>query len=50
MPKQLSKKSVVLVLATLTVTGIVCAVNVAKENEQAEVDKYLDEYQEEAYP
>ncbi len=48
MAKQLSKKSVILVWAGLAIVGFACAVTVT-ENEQAEVDKYLGEYQEEAY-
>ncbi|MEG3981839.1 hypothetical protein [Microcoleus sp. D3_18a_C4] len=51
MAKQLSKKSVILGLAGLTVAGLTdfAAVTIIKKNEQAEVDKYLGEYQEEAY-
>lgn len=49
MAKQLNKKSVVLGLAGLAVAGLAYAVTV-KENEQTELDKYLGEYQEEAYP
>jgi hypothetical protein len=57
MAKQLSKKSVILGLAVLTVAGLACAavraihqlpLPVAKKNEQAEIDTYLGEYQEEA--
>ncbi|MEG3843129.1 hypothetical protein [Microcoleus sp. herbarium14] len=47
MAKQLSKKSVILGLASLTIAGLAYVVNVKKE--RAEIDKYLDEYQEEAY-
>ncbi len=47
MAKQLSKKSVILGLASLRIAGLAYVVNVKKE--RAEIDKYLDEYQEEAY-
>jgi hypothetical protein len=48
MTKQLSKKFVILGLASLTVAGFAYAVNVSP-GQQAEVDKYPGEYQEEAY-
>lgn len=48
MPKKLSRKCVILGLAGLAIAGIACAVTV--EREKAEVDRYLGEYQEEAYP
>ncbi|MGB7709265.1 MAG: hypothetical protein WBL95_06950 [Microcoleus sp.] len=49
MAKDLGKKT--LILASLTVFGIACVgVAVLKQKEDQEVDKYLGEYQEEAYP
>ena len=50
MAKHLSKKSVSLGLTGLAVVGFTCAVVMAKKSEQAETNRYLDEYQEEAYP
>ena len=40
----------ILGLAGLAVAGLACAAVIVKKSEQAEVEKYLGEYQEEAYP
>ena len=49
MTRQLSKKSVILALTGLAVTGLVCTLTV--EPKQAlQINEYPDEYQEEAYP
>ncbi|MDQ2096781.1 MAG: hypothetical protein QQW96_03940 [Tychonema bourrellyi B0820] len=48
MTKDLGKKTLILGLAVL---GIACVgVAVLKQKEDQEIDKYLGEYQEEAYP
>lgn len=49
MAKQSSKTSVILVLTGLAVTGLAYALTV-KAKEEAKVNEYPDEYQEEAYP
>ena len=48
MARQLSKKSVILGLTGLAVTEIACVLTV--KGNQAEINEYLGEYQEEAYP
>ncbi|PSB52041.1 hypothetical protein C7B67_08515 [filamentous cyanobacterium Phorm 6] len=48
MTRQLSKKSVILALTGLAVTGLACTLTV-KTKEKAKVNEYPDEYQEEAY-